>query len=132
MGRHFLQRSRPEIADPRASRRALQGRSQKLIYVSPHQLKQVEYLIQQSIQGNHVLFTQDDLKRVFRPEKSRILSEEESYEVEHHIERLILIPSLVEKRIYLEKLDTETFEKVLRTYFNIVENNLYENIETRH
>lgn len=103
-----------------------------MIYVSPSQLKQVEYLIEQSIQGNHVLFTHDDLKRVFRPENPRTVSDEDSYEVEHHIERLILLPSLTQKRIYLERLDSDTFEKVLRTYFNIVENNLFENIETRH
>ena len=102
-----------------------------MIYVSKKQLDQVEYLIGQSIQGNHVLFDSDTVRRVF-DRQSDDFSDEDAYSVEHHIERLILQPSLSEKRAYLEHLDPETFDRVVRTYFNIVENNLFENIEVRH
>ncbi len=105
-----------------------------MIYVSKDQLRQVEYLIGQSIQGNHVLFDADIVRRVFAegfPSEEH-LAETDAYAVEHHIERLILLPTLLQKRAYLERLDRETFERVVRTYFNIVENNLFENREVRH
>jgi hypothetical protein len=112
-----------------------------LIYVSKEQLDQVEYLIGQSILGNHVLFDVDTVRRVFDSPKltddassgdASSGSVEEAYSVEHHIERLMVQPGLDQKRAYLEKLDPYTFEKVVRTYFNIVENNMYENVEVRH
>jgi hypothetical protein len=105
-----------------------------MIYVSKGKLHQVEYLIEQSKLGNHVLFDTETVRRVFAGYKNRLqrFTEEEAYSVEHHIERLIEQPTLAEKRAYLDMLDRETYECVVRTYFNIVENNLYENAEIRH
>ena len=102
-----------------------------MIYVDKAQLNQVEYLIHQSIQGNHVLFDRESLRQVFKTD-TRMIEDEEAYSVEHHIEKLISQPSLAQKRAYLDGLDTETYGKVVRTYFNIVENNLYENSEAKH
>lgn len=102
-----------------------------MIYVDKNQLSQVEYLIHQSQQGNHVLFDRESLRQVFENE-SRDLPEAESYAVEHHIEKLIQQPSLEQKRAYLDGLDPETYGKVVRTYFNIVENNLFEKSEVKH
>lgn len=106
-----------------------------MIQISKRQLEQVEYLIAQSIQGNHILFDTETLRQVFWQghfTAAENPSLEESYSVEHHIERLILQPTLAQKRAYLEQLDQATFEQVVKTYFNIVENNLYENPEKRH
>ena len=112
-----------------------------MIYISKEQLEQVEYLISQSMQGNHVLFSSEELHWVFRnrasanlsePGNAKTMSEEDTYSAEHHIEHLIEQPTLEQKRAYLELLDRETFEKVVRTYFNIVENNLYDQQEVRH
>lgn len=111
------------------------GRGNLLIYITKNQLSQVEYLIDQSIQGNHVLFDLDTVRKVFwngPTPFSPPLTDEDAYSVEHHLERLISQPSLGEKRAYLEALDSETYEKVVKTYFNIVENNIYENLEVRH
>ncbi len=99
-----------------------------MIYVSKEQLKQVEYLIGQSMQGHHVLFDAERVRRAFR----RKQSEESNKEVEEHIEKLMLEPTLLQKRAYLERLDTETYDRVIRTYFNIVENNIFEASEVRH
>ncbi|MCC7441102.1 MAG: hypothetical protein IT285_05700 [Bdellovibrionales bacterium] len=105
-----------------------------MIYVSQDQLDQVEYLIRQSIQGNHVLFDSDTVRDVFLSLRSDAsgFAVQDAYGVEHHIERLISQPSLAQKRAYLERLDRDTYRKVVRTYFNIVENNLFESGEARH
>ena len=106
-----------------------------MIYISKNQLKQVEYLIGQSIQGNHVLFNLETLRRIFWTENllsSTHLSDDDAYSVEHHIERMILQPTLEQKRAYLDSLDEDTYKRVVKTYFNIVENNLFENTEVVH
>ena len=107
-----------------------------MIHVSKQQLSQVEYLIAQSKQGNHVLFGTELIRRIFSTRdlhcRQPKLSVEEAYAVEHHIERMILLPSLAEKRAYLENLESDTLERVVHAYFNIVENNLFETLEGRH
>lgn len=105
-----------------------------MIYVSEDQLSQVEYLIQQSLHGNHVLFDLECVREIFERNVNRSCSfvEEDAYEVEPLIEKLILQPTLQQKRAFLEALDTETLERVVRTYFNIVENNLYESSKEKH
>jgi hypothetical protein len=105
-----------------------------MIHVSKHQLAQVEYLIEQSANGNHVLFDTNELRRVFEyAEASRFtLSEKDAYEIEPFIERLLEEPTLERKRAYLEGLEQPVFDRVVMTYFSIVENNLFDACEARH
>ncbi len=106
-----------------------------MIYVSKRQIKQVEYLISQSLQGNHILFDIESLRQIFWKKDPFLLdlfSAEDAYSVEHHLEKIIFQPSLAEKRAYLDHLDPTTFARVVKTYFNIVENNLFQNKEIRH
>ncbi len=101
-----------------------------LIYISEDDLEQVEYLIDQSVQGHHVLFDPAIVREVMCTDGT--ISEEDAYEVEHHIENLITQSTLTLKRAYIEKLDSSTLNKVVRTYFNIIENNIYDNLEMKH
>ena len=104
-----------------------------MIYVNDNLIDQVEYLISQSIQGNHVLFDSEMIKDILkRSDPQNMLSTEDAYSVEHHIQALIEQPTLQAKRAYLDGLDRPTLERVIKTYFNIVENSLYENVEVRH
>lgn len=109
-----------------------------MIYVNQKQLNQVEYLIEQSTRGHHVLFDADVIREAFingtSDETEEALSddlaaEESAESAEKHIENLILQPTLVSKRAYLENLAPETRVRVVRTYFSIVENNIFEGLE---
>ena len=108
-----------------------------MIYVNQKQLDQVEYLIEQSCRGHHILFDADIIRAAFGAEPLEVLEAEssesgdsqEDESTEKHIENLILQPSLVSKRAYLENLSIETRDRVVRTYFSIVENNLFEALE---
>lgn len=110
-----------------------------MIYVNQKQLDQVEYLIEQSCRGHHVLFDADVIREVFaRPEPPEEKNADSSAEdekwadepddttTEKHIENIILQPTLLSKRAYLENLNIDTRDRVVRTYFSIVENNLFE------
>jgi len=106
-----------------------------MIYISKGQLNQVEYLIGQSIQGNHVLFNLEDVREVFNKNRTNDadnLTPDEAYSVEHHIEKLMGQPTLAQKRAYIEQLDKKTFAHVVKTYFCIVENNISETLEVHH
>lgn len=102
-----------------------------MIHVNKSQLKQVEYLIGQSIQGNHILFDNDTIRRAF-DDGLPPLEVADGYAIEPYIEKLILQPSLEEKRAFLEGLSPELYAQLVRTYFNIVENNLFEAAGARH
>ena len=91
-----------------------------MIYVNEKQLKQVEYLLEQSVRGHHILFDLDHIRRAFKDARD----EEKGDKVEKHIENIILQPTLVSKRAYLENLKPNVYRQVLRTYFSIVENNV--------
>lgn len=105
-----------------------------MIYITEEQAAQVKYLLEQAIQGNHILFDSKTLKRILEiphsvtPEKTKA----EGYSHEHHIEKIMGFKGLAEKHAYLERLDPKTFEGVVRTYLNIVENTLFEAKGTIH
>jgi hypothetical protein len=102
-----------------------------MITVSKDQLETVEYLLQQSAQGNHVLFDVDTVRHVFTL-PAAVMSEEEAYEVEHHIEKLIAMDGIGKQRAYIDHLPEELLFRVVKTYFNILENNLFETQTVRH
>ena len=101
-----------------------------MITVSQEQLDTVEYLIQQSAQGNHILFDLDTVRHVFS--LTLDMSANDGYEVEHHIEKLISLEGVEKQKAYIEQLPEETLYRVIKTYFNIVENSLFESSKTRH
>jgi hypothetical protein len=99
-----------------------------VIYITEAQAAQVKYLLEQAIQGNHILFDSPTLKRILENPRA----EGESYECEPQIEKLMSLAGLPAKRAFLERLDPKTFEGVVRTYLNIVENTLFEAKGTIH
>ena len=102
-----------------------------MITVSQDQLATVEYLIQQSSQGNHILFDLDVVRKVFSLQ-TRPMTETEAKEVESHIEKLICIEGFEKQKAYLEKLPEIVLYRVIKIYFNIVENSLFESNQVRH
>lgn len=107
-------------------------KGEPVIYVSEDQLTQVEYLIGQSVQGNHVLFESHVIREAYERTAGDQFSEDDAYGVEHHIENLITQPTLAQKRAYLERLDLKTHDFVVRTYFNIIENSIIEDSGVKH
>ena len=103
----------------------------QMITVSQAQLETVEYMIQQSTQGNHILFDLDLVRHVFT-QSAAPMNETEAYEVEHHIERLIALDGFYKQRAYVEQLTEQTLHRVIKTYFNIVENSLFESKLPKH
>lgn len=103
-----------------------------MIYVNQKQLDQVEYIIEQSTRGFHVLFDNTVIRKAFKNAKEKKLEAEDDSEegaIEKHIENVILEPTLLAKKTYLENLPPKVFNRVVQTYFSIVENNIFESME---
>jgi len=102
-----------------------------LISVSEKQLKEVEYLISQSIQGNHLLFQPEEIRQAFDG-VCELQDGNGKNNVDSHIELLISQPNIIRKRAYIEGLDTGTLRRVIKTYFSIVETNMTEGSKYKH
>lgn len=105
-----------------------------MIQVSQDQLEQVQYLIKQSSQGNHVLFDQNLIREAFQVIEP--LDDDDELELdeitEKHIEQIIAQPTLRRKRAYLDRLNRPELLKVVQVYFNIVENDIFEKKGVTH
>lgn len=96
-----------------------------MVYVNDDQLEQVQYLLEQSTNGNHILFDNTTIKRIAA---TLDLHEEEQKErienAESLLEQLILCPSIEEKKLFLENLDETTYNDVVRVYINVLHNTI--------
>ncbi len=98
----------------------------RVIVVSEDRLKHIRYLLEQSQHGNHILFDVDAIRAAVARFSRFPMTEENAYEAEPHVERILALPTLAQKRAYLDRLDKGSREIVIQTYLSIVENDLLE------
>jgi hypothetical protein len=91
-----------------------------MIFVNQLQLDQVKYLLEQSVRGNHILFQAETIKKVASTPKEVDSARTEL--AEKILEEMILRDTLSKKKLYLESLDRDLYEDVVRVYMNIVQN----------
>lgn len=97
-------------------------------------LDQIEYLLFQSTQGIHFMFDNADIVKVLsRPsDEADTLSFSNMEKVQELLTKFIDKPSMVDKRRFLETLDKQTFELLVRAYFQLVENTILASTKIRH
>jgi hypothetical protein len=105
-----------------------------MAYIDKEQLDQVEFLFSQSAQGLHLLFDNADIRRILSQptEEMDFFTFENVDRIQKILGDFINKTSFEAKREFLGKLDRETYELLLRTYFNIVENTIYEQDLLKH
>lgn len=94
-----------------------------MVYVSQEQLDQVNYLLEQSARGNHILFDGRTIQRI-APRLGQQDRDERVEKAEALLEQMILRPTISGKKAFLEALDPSTYDDVARVYFNIVHNSV--------
>ena len=103
-----------------------------MIYVNQEQLEQVQYLLEQSAKGVHLLFDKKTIKRI----ASQLGKKEERTmrieKAEGLLEQMILCTTLQSKKNFLETLDPDTYDDVAKVYFNIVQNSASEKQRFTH
>ena len=99
------------------------------------QLKEIEYLFNQSTKGVHLLF-EDNRKLAHilsTPTKEKVFFDSKNMDkIQQVFTGLISRKSLKEKQDYLNNLSSENFEILVRTYFHIVDNTILTQNRTIH
>lgn len=105
-----------------------------MIYINQDQLKELEALLSQSANGIHLLFDRKSLTDILkRPtEALEFFTIENLNRVQNILGEFLKRQKFEEKQKYLFSLDKESYELLVRSYFNIVENTVLESTKLRH
>ena len=96
-------------------------------------LEKMEALLKQSAQGIHVLFNNLDIANaMITSDEKDFLDFDKMKRVQDVMTELIAKRSYYDKLDYLNMLDKESFNMLVRTYFHIVENTVRTNTELKH
>jgi len=89
-------------------------------------MQEIQYIIQQSMNGYHVLFDNDTIKRFCNTEKKDddIFDEQTARTTEKLVELFMSTPTINGRKLFFQGLSDEEKSLLIRTYFHIVENNL--------
>jgi hypothetical protein len=105
-----------------------------MMTLGEHQLEQIESLLAQSLNGYHFLFDNDTIANILSlpTEEIDLFKIENLERIQELLSGLISCKTCREKQEYLDELDCESYEILLRTYFHIVENSLLSTATLRH
>jgi hypothetical protein len=94
--------------------------------ISEQQLDQIEHLLQHSMNGLHILFDHKKVAEILKTptEDLDLFKTPNLKKIDDLFTGLIARENLGAKQLYLESLDAESYEILLRAYFHIVDNTL--------
>ncbi len=102
-----------------------------MIQVNEKNFFQIEYLLNQSAQGNHILFASDQIQKAYL-EKVVPLDQDHLDFTTQLFEKLIRIESIEKQKAWLQSLPENKLHLLIKIYLNIVENRLFDNETRRH
>jgi len=94
--------------------------------VNDAQLEALETFLNQSLKGHHHLFEDKRIKEILKKptDQERFFTSENMERIQALIVDLMKRPSLAEKRRYLQSLNPQQYEMVVRAYFHIVDSTI--------
>lgn len=97
-------------------------------------LERMEALLSYSAMGVHVLFDNQSIAKVLKDtnDDKDFYSFDKMKKVQDVMTELIARKTYFEKMAYLQALDKESYEMLIRAYFHIVENTVRANHEHSH
>jgi len=106
----------------------------KDLSISNSHLDQIEHLLAQSMNGIHLLFDNETIRRVFKKpsDETDLFQFKNLARVQELFTRFVENESFHDKQEFLQSLDQESFEILLRAYFQIVDNSIFASDSTRH
>lgn len=89
-------------------------------------MDELQYILAQGESGIHLLFENDQIKKVFAKEVDEVelFSEDNVKEVEALMEEFISVPSISGRKAFFNALTENEQDMIIRSYFNIIENNI--------
>lgn len=102
-----------------------------MIYVPPDKTSHMEFIIQSARHGVHLFFDPSEVRESLSD--STPLSLEESYQAEPLLERLLIhTADLQAARAAFGELEPTRRRQIIRTYFALLENQVYSEKGLRH
>ncbi len=97
-----------------------------MVRIDDAQAEEIKYIISQSMNGLHVLFDNDTIKRYLHGSENEdeVFDENKSRQTEKLIERFMSTPTITGKKMLFQGLTDEEKALLIKTYFSIVENNI--------
>lgn len=94
--------------------------------IAEKDLDQIEFLLAQSMNGIHMLFDNETIRRTLKETagENDFFRFENMDKIQTLFSELIKCESIDGKRAYLARLAPKEFEMLLRTYFHILDNSL--------
>ena len=105
-----------------------------MVQFEKEHLYELEHLFSQSAKGIHLLFDNGTIADILREPavSTDYFSPDNVTKVQAVLAEFVEQKSLAQKQIFLRQLPAETFELLVRTYFTIVENSIFESSDLRH
>ena len=105
-----------------------------LIQLEETSLERMEALLSHSAMGVHILFDNQSIANVLKQvtDDKDFYSIDKMKKVQDVMTALIAKRGYFEKMAYLQSLDKESYQMLLRAYFHIVENTVRANHEYKH
>ena len=103
--------------------------------IARKQLKEIEFIFNQSIRGVHLLFPDNKkLACILKnpTQEDSFFNSENMSKIQEVFTGLVLQKGIQEKKNYLDHLDPEKFEILVRAYFHIVDNTICSNKKIIH
>jgi hypothetical protein len=102
--------------------------------ISEQQLDQIEHLLQQSMNGLHILFDHKKVAEILKTptENTDLFKPPNLKKIDQMFAELVQRENLTSKQLYLDSLDPDSFEILLRAYFHIVDNTLKTSVPWQH
>lgn len=106
----------------------------KTAAINESHLDEIEHLLAQSMNGIHLLFDNETIANILKTptEEVELFSLKNMNRIQELFTQLVEKETLYEKQDFLNSLERESFEMLLRTYFHIVDNSLFAGDPTRH
>lgn len=106
----------------------------KTTAINDSHLDEIEHLLAQSMNGIHLLFDNETIAKILcKPtEELELFSLKNMNRIQDLFTQLVQQETLYDKQEFLESLESESFEMLLRTYFHIVDNSMFAGDPTRH
>lgn len=94
----------------------------------------MEALLSQSAKGVHVLFENDEIAKVFKEDHTveDHYTPEKMKAIQDIMTELVSKKGYFEKMAFLQSLDKEDYDTLIRAYFHIVENTVRANHNLSH
>ena len=104
------------------------------VYLDQAQVQSLQKILSQSELGIHVLFDNDLISTVFKQpyNEDDFFNPENLKKVQEEVLKLVQYKTLVQKQDFINSLDAESKQRIVRAYFYIIENNIRSHSKQTH